>query len=76
MMKSMFKTTHTIIASSGVYSGTGMSKSPKTAHRLATNQAWDKLMEGDRKHGCCSGIAGEDTVLFRDGKFVSRNLDL
>ncbi len=69
-MNNMFIACHIVCASSGTYIGRGMSRSPKTATRLAACQAWDNMQAGDKKLGCCSGIGMEWLTLLKGSQVV------
>jgi hypothetical protein len=73
-----YKANSTIVASTGIYSGVGIARSPKQAHNIADNQAWAKLAIGDSKANYCSGIAAEHTSAFdlKTGKKVYEKLDI
>lgn len=69
-MKNMFSVNFTIVASSGVYTGTGMARRVSVARAQAVGQAWDAMLAGDSAKGVCSGIAMEWMTVQRGGKTV------
>lgn len=73
-----YKVTNTVVASTGVYTGKGIARSPRRAYLIACNEAWRNLCIGDRKANYCSGIAAEHTVGFnlKTGEKIYEELDL
>lgn len=69
-MNNFYKVSYTIVASSGVYTGTGMSRKLDVARNEAVLRAYDALALGDSKLGCCSGIAVEGSTVRRGIKLV------
>lgn len=72
----MYKFSYYIVASSGVYTGVAMSRSPKAASEKATQIAWENLSEGDAKADCCSGIAVEGWSAWRGNKKIAEHIDM
>ena len=74
MMKSanLFTASFYIVASTGTYTGTGMSNSPKEAMSQAESRAHEALCIGDRKVGYCSGIAVDGWRMYRGNKLIGR----
>jgi len=70
----MFTITKFVVASSGTYYASGMSRSPKVAARLADEALWSALAAGDRACGICSGIAVEGIKSVKDGKVLSETV--
>jgi hypothetical protein len=59
----IFKVTNVVVASTGVYTGVGISRSVKQAKRIACCKAYDNLAIGDAKANYCSGIAADYIVI-------------
>lgn len=72
----MFTAHYHVVASSGVYSGTGISKSPKKAMQDAINAGWNMLMRGDAAKGICSGIAVEHYIMKLGTRTILNKLDI
>lgn len=68
----MITATYYIVASTGTYTGTGMSKSPKRAYAAAVEAAWNALCAGDAKANYCSGIAVEGWRMWRGTQLLGR----
>lgn len=68
----MFKVTNVVVASTGVYTGVGISRSIKQANRIACCKAYENLAIGDAKANYCSGIAADYIVIrnVKTGKTV------
>lgn len=75
-MNNFYTVTHTIVASSGVYTGVGMSRKLQVARNQAANNAQNNLILGDAKHGCCSGIAIEGSTVHRGNRLVQPWTDM
>jgi hypothetical protein len=71
-----FTATYTVVASSGTYSGTAMSKSPKQAMQDAINKGWEALSAGDAAKGVCSGIAVEGYHMWRGVRKILSKWDI
>ena len=70
----MFYITTFVVASSGTYHGTGISRSPKTAARMADAAMWKALSAGDRAKGMCSGLAVDGITSRKYGKILSQTV--
>lgn len=72
----MYKFSYYIVASTGVYTGVAMSRSPKAASEKASQIAWLNLSEGDAKADYCSGISVEGWHAWRGGKKIGEYMDI
>jgi hypothetical protein len=72
----MYKFSYYIVASTGVYTGVAMSRSPKAASEKATRIAWQNLSEGDAKADYCSGISVEGWSAWRGNKKIGEHMDI
>jgi hypothetical protein len=72
----MFTFSYYIVASTGVYTGVAMSRSPKKASEEASRIAWENLQEGDAKAQYCSGISVEGWTAWRGHKKIAEYMDI
>jgi hypothetical protein len=72
----MYKFSYYIVASTGVYTGVAMSRSPKAASEKASQIAWENLSEGDAKADYCSGISVDGWHAWRGHKKIAERIDI
>ena len=72
----MYKFSYYIVASTGVYTGVAISRSPKAASQKASQIAWENLSEGDAKADYCSGISVEGWSAWRGHKKIAEHIDI
>ena len=68
----LFTASFYIVASTGTYTGVGMSKSPKKALAIAQEAAHKALWIGDQKVGYDSGIAVDGWRMWSGSKLLGR----
>ena len=72
----MYKFSYYIVASTGVYTGVAISRSPKAASQKASQIAWENLSEGDAKADYCSGISVEGWHAWRGHEKIAEHMDI
>jgi hypothetical protein len=76
MKDNFFKATFGIVASTGTYVGTAMSRRVDVARRNAVNAAWEALYKGDSAANYCSGIAVEWVTIEYQGRIIHNHMDI